>query len=256
MPGGSPAASTSSFSIGSVRRYISVLWMLAWPSHRDTLRMSPVASRVWTAQEWRLCLARDSRHYIECMTMSCNPASILVLSASERGDGDIVRTPSIGLERGEESNMRHVINHQVVLSQAPEGPLATWLDKFGGRGEQTGIHPFVDLSTDSAGSRFQPMARARRDRPELHQLRASSAVSAIPHGPSSGGCRSRGDRPVARTRIGLIPSSALSVETTQIYLEATLAMKERVDSPGQRRQSACQAGFQPGDRLLGFLSSL
>ena len=26
--------------------------------------------------------------------------------------------------------MRHVINHQVVLSQAPEGPLATWLDKF------------------------------------------------------------------------------------------------------------------------------
>ena len=51
MPGGSPAASTSSFSIGSVRRYISVLWMLAWPSHRDTLRMSPVASRVWTAQE-------------------------------------------------------------------------------------------------------------------------------------------------------------------------------------------------------------
>ena len=26
--------------------------------------------------------------------------------------------------------MRHVINHQVVPSQAPEGPLATWLDKF------------------------------------------------------------------------------------------------------------------------------
>ena len=26
--------------------------------------------------------------------------------------------------------MRHVINHQVVLSQAPEGPLATWLDRF------------------------------------------------------------------------------------------------------------------------------
>ena len=26
--------------------------------------------------------------------------------------------------------MRHVISHQVVLSQAPEGPLATWLDRF------------------------------------------------------------------------------------------------------------------------------
>ena len=66
MPGGSPAASTSSFSIGSVRRYISVLWMLAWPSHRDTLRMSPVASRVWTAQEWRLCRARHRRHTCAC----------------------------------------------------------------------------------------------------------------------------------------------------------------------------------------------
>ena len=26
--------------------------------------------------------------------------------------------------------MRHLVNHQVVLSQAPEGPLATWLEGF------------------------------------------------------------------------------------------------------------------------------
>ena len=26
--------------------------------------------------------------------------------------------------------MKHVVNHQVVLSQAPEGPLATWLEGF------------------------------------------------------------------------------------------------------------------------------
>lgn len=26
--------------------------------------------------------------------------------------------------------MRHLVNHQVVLSQAPEGPLATWLERF------------------------------------------------------------------------------------------------------------------------------
>lgn len=46
-----------------------------------------------------------------------------------------------------------------------------------------------------------------------------------------------------------------SVETTQIYLEATLAMKERAlakTSPPQGRT----ARYHPGDQLLGFLSSL
>ena len=46
-----------------------------------------------------------------------------------------------------------------------------------------------------------------------------------------------------------------SVETTQIYLEATLAMKEQAlakttllpGTPGR---------YDPGDRLLGFLNSL
>ena len=46
-----------------------------------------------------------------------------------------------------------------------------------------------------------------------------------------------------------------SVETTQIYLEATLAMKEqalnRINPPeGQSGR------FKPGDRLLNFLNSL
>ena len=46
-----------------------------------------------------------------------------------------------------------------------------------------------------------------------------------------------------------------SVETTQIYLEATLAMKEKVLSkitPPQGKPSR----YQPGDRLLSFLNSL
>lgn len=46
-----------------------------------------------------------------------------------------------------------------------------------------------------------------------------------------------------------------SVETTQIYLEATLAMKERAlakTSPSHGRPGC----YQPGDRLLGFLNSL
>ena len=36
--------------------------MLAWPSHNDTFRMSPVASRVWAAQLWRLFRFRNNRH--------------------------------------------------------------------------------------------------------------------------------------------------------------------------------------------------
>ena len=46
-----------------------------------------------------------------------------------------------------------------------------------------------------------------------------------------------------------------SVETTQIYLEATLAMKEQAlarTTPHDRRATR----FQAGDQLLGFLNSL
>ncbi len=46
-----------------------------------------------------------------------------------------------------------------------------------------------------------------------------------------------------------------SVETTQIYLEATLAIKEQALA-----RTSPHAGkpvrYQPGDRLLGFLESL
>ena len=57
------------------------------------------------------------------------------------------------------------------------------------------------------------------------------------------------------TSLGIKHLSALSVATTQIYLEATLAMKEQAlarttpptGKPGR---------YRPGDRLLGFLNSL
>ena len=46
-----------------------------------------------------------------------------------------------------------------------------------------------------------------------------------------------------------------SVETTQIYLEATLAMKERALE--KARPPSGKAGrYQPGDQLLGFLNGL
>jgi site-specific recombinase XerD len=47
-----------------------------------------------------------------------------------------------------------------------------------------------------------------------------------------------------------------SVETTQIYLEATLAMKEKALAKVTPPSSARMPRYQPGDRLLGFLNNL
>jgi site-specific recombinase XerD len=46
-----------------------------------------------------------------------------------------------------------------------------------------------------------------------------------------------------------------SVETTQIYLEATLAMKERALAKASP-PSGKPGRYQPGDQLLGFLNNL
>lgn len=46
-----------------------------------------------------------------------------------------------------------------------------------------------------------------------------------------------------------------SVETTQIYLEATLAMKEQALAKATPANGKATR-YQPGDRLLGFLNSL
>jgi hypothetical protein len=41
---------------------MSVVCVLAWPSHSETLRRSRVACSVLSAQVWRLCRARHKRH--------------------------------------------------------------------------------------------------------------------------------------------------------------------------------------------------
>jgi len=46
-----------------------------------------------------------------------------------------------------------------------------------------------------------------------------------------------------------------SVETTQIYLEATLELKEQALAKVQQPESKTKR-YQPGDDLLGFLNSL
>jgi site-specific recombinase XerD len=46
-----------------------------------------------------------------------------------------------------------------------------------------------------------------------------------------------------------------SVETTQIYLEATLAMKEKALGKTKPLKGTFQR-YRPGDQLLGFLNNL
>ncbi len=46
-----------------------------------------------------------------------------------------------------------------------------------------------------------------------------------------------------------------SVETTQIYLEATLAMKEQALAK-TKPYDGRRGRYRPGDSLLGFLNSL
>ena len=77
--------------------------------------------------------------------------------------------------------MRHVINQQVVLSQAPEGPLANWLEGFADAASRQGYVRSPICRRIRLAADFSRWLKQVRDRPELHQLRASSAVSAIPH---------------------------------------------------------------------------
>ncbi len=47
-----------------------------------------------------------------------------------------------------------------------------------------------------------------------------------------------------------------SVETTQIYVEATLAMKEQALARTSPPNNSAQGRYKPPDPLLGFLNSL
>ena len=48
--GGTTDSRASSFTDGSTRKYISVVCIFAWPSHRETFRRSFVACRIANAQ--------------------------------------------------------------------------------------------------------------------------------------------------------------------------------------------------------------
>ena len=87
---------TSSNIVVSARKYISVVCVLAWPSHKATLRMSPVDCRIIIAHECRLCRWRHRRYYVSFLTMLGSSRTRPVFPGEFSVTGRIVFAPSLG----------------------------------------------------------------------------------------------------------------------------------------------------------------
>jgi site-specific recombinase XerD len=108
----------------------------------------------------------------------------------------------------------------------------------GGRLSADGVH-YLLVRHCAAAARLCPSMKHKRV--TVHVLRHTMALDLLQEGV---------DRSVIALWLG-----HESVETTQIYLEATLAMKEQ--ALARTKPHAGRHGrFRPGDQLLGFLNSL
>jgi site-specific recombinase XerD len=109
------------------------------------------------------------------------------------------------------------------------------------QGERLSVHGVQYLLTKHRTTASKVCPSLKEKRVTVHRLRHTMAMDLLQSGV---------DRSVIALWLG-----HESVETTQIYLEATLAMKERAlakTSPSHGRPGR----YQPGDQLLGFLNSL
>ncbi|MBZ5570219.1 MAG: site-specific integrase [Acidobacteriia bacterium] len=109
------------------------------------------------------------------------------------------------------------------------------------RGERLSVHGVQYLLNKHRMTASRVCPSLRDKRVTVHRLRHTTAMELL-----QGGV----DRSVIALWLG-----HERVETTQIYLEATLAMKEKVlakTSPPHGRRGR----YKPGDRLLAFLSDL
>jgi site-specific recombinase XerD len=108
-------------------------------------------------------------------------------------------------------------------------------------GERLSVHGVQYLLTKHRMAACKVCPSLKEKRVTVHRLRHTMAMDLLQAGV---------DRSVIALWLG-----HESVETTQIYLEATLAMKERALAktlPPHGRPGR----YQPGDQLLGFLNSL
>ena len=109
------------------------------------------------------------------------------------------------------------------------------------RGERLSVHGVQYLLTKHRMVASKTCSTLKQKRVTVHRLRHTMAMDLLQAGI---------DRSVIALWLG-----HESVETTQIYLEATLAMKEQAlakTSPPRGKSGR----YQPGDKLLGFLNSL
>jgi site-specific recombinase XerD len=109
------------------------------------------------------------------------------------------------------------------------------------KGSRLTIHGVQYMLNKHRQAASRTCASLMQKRVTVHRLRHTAAMDLLQAGV---------DRSVIALWLG-----HESVETTQIYLEATLAMKEQAlakTSPPQGRA----ARYRPGDQLLGFLNSL
>jgi site-specific recombinase XerD len=109
------------------------------------------------------------------------------------------------------------------------------------RGNRLTVHGVQYLLTKHRLAASRLCASLKDKRVTVHRLRHTMAMDLLQAGV---------DRSVIALWLG-----HESVETTQIYLEATLAMKERALEKALP-PSGKPGRYQPGDQLLGFLNSL
>ncbi len=109
------------------------------------------------------------------------------------------------------------------------------------RGKQLSVHGVQYLLNKHRVAASKVCASLKHKRVTVHRLRHTMAMDMLQAGV---------DRSVIALWLG-----HESVETTQIYLEATLAMKEKALSKITPPESK-PGRYQPGDQLLNFLNSL
>jgi site-specific recombinase XerD len=109
------------------------------------------------------------------------------------------------------------------------------------KGQRLSVHGVQYLLNKHRMTASKVHPSLKNKRVTVHRLRHTMAMDLLQEGV---------DRAVIALWLG-----HESVETTQIYLEATLAMKERALAKTKPPQGN-PGRYQPGDQLLGFLNSL